>query len=516
MKNSNNPILALQNITKVFPGVRALDNVCIEARRGEVLAICGENGAGKSTLMKIITGLYQPDEGEIFIHGKQVKIHNPLEAKGLGIMMINQECQFVPEMMVGEMLFMGDLPTTQIKRVDWKSIKSKALDVLNREKLIAPESLPFGINTQLKHLSISEIQLLQIVKVLSEDSDIIIMDEPTSSLAKHEADTLMETIGNLRNQGKAIIYISHKMDEIFRIADKITVFRDGTTVGTELASNTDIHKIITMMVGRELSSDYPKIQVPISQELLRVASIHRAGSFHDVSLHVCAGEIVGVAGLVGAGRTEVSRAIFGLDSIDSGDFFIREKKVSIRSVHDSIKHGIAMLSEDRRKYGLVLIRSVKENISLPNLSKFFKRGWYFKRAEDQAVDAHCSSLQVKTASVNSPVQHLSGGNQQKVVLAKWLLKESDILILDEPTRGIDVGAKYEIYKLMGNLVQQGRGIIMISSELPELLGMCDRIYVMSKGSITAELPREDFDQETIMQYATGYKNQYMKIKEPER
>ncbi len=501
----SNTVLSLQNITKVFPGVRALDHVSLDAQKGEVLAICGENGAGKSTLMKIITGLYQPDHGDVIVKGEKVKIHNPQEAKSLGITMVHQECQFVPEMSVSEMLFMGDLPITKMRSIDWKTIKAKARDILSQENLISTESFPYGLKTSLKHLSISEIQLLQIVKVVSEDSDIIIMDEPTSSLAKHEADILLRKVVELRNRGKCILYISHKMDEIFQIADRIAVFRDGYSVGVKIAKKTNIDEIITMMVGRKLSKDYPKATVPIADELFRAENICKDNVFHDVSLRVHGGEIVGIAGLVGAGRTEVARSIFGLDPIDKGQFYVREQEVFLPTVHHSIGHGIAMLSEDRRKYGLVLIRSVKENISLPNLKKFFKKGWLFKKKETDAVSAQCASLQVKAPSINSMVQHLSGGNQQKVVLAKWLLKESSLLILDEPTRGIDVGAKYEIYKLMTTLAAQGRGILMISSELPELLGMCDRIYVMAKGKFTAELSRDEFSQEVIMQYATGVK-----------
>jgi inositol transport system ATP-binding protein len=346
--------------------------------------------------------------------------------------------------------------------------------------------------------------MLEIVKAIHKDSQVIIMDEPTSSIAKKEADDLLTKIIDLKNRGKSIIYISHKMDEIFRIADRVTVFRDGRVVGTNNAEDLSIDKVITMMVGRELSNDYPKISVSRGEELLRVEGLKQAGVFSDINFTLHAGEIVGFAGLVGAGRTEVVRAISGLDPIDGGSVFVRGKEIKVRKVSDSINSGIAMCSEDRRRYGLVLIRNVRENIGLPNLGRYIYHGRLHRSKEIGEVQKQCGNLRIKTPSIEVPASTLSGGNQQKVVLAKWLIKDPSILIFDEPTRGIDVGAKYEIYKLMSEIVRDSKkGILMISSELPELLGMCDRIYVMHKGSLVTELNREQFSQELIMQYATG-------------
>jgi inositol transport system ATP-binding protein len=496
--------LELKNITKAFPGVLALDNVSFSARRGEVHALCGENGAGKSTLMKIINGIYKADSGEICIDGKPVQIQNPIDARKQGIAMIFQECTYVPEMTVAEALFLGALPVSRFGKVDWKHIRKEAGELLKAEGLLSNPRLIDGINTKLKYLSIADIQMLEIVKAIHKDSTLIIMDEPTSSIAQKEVDDLFVKIAELKARGKSVIYISHKLDEIFKISDRITVFRDGKTAGGDDTKNLNVDKVIAMMVGRELSNDYPKISVSPGEELLRLERLNRIGVFRNISFTLHSGEIVGFAGLVGAGRTEVVRAISGLDPIDSGDVIVRNKKVKIKNVKDSVNAGIAMCSEDRRRFGLILIRSVRENMGLPNLARYFFKGRLHKTKEMADVNEQCQNLKIKTPSVETPAASLSGGNQQKVVLAKWLIKDPAVLILDEPTRGIDVGAKYEIYKLMSEIVRDGKkGIVMISSEMPELLGMCDRIYVMSAGRITAELRRDEFSQELIMQYATG-------------
>ena len=496
--------LELKNITKAFPGVLALDNVSFHSYRGEVHAICGENGAGKSTLMKIINGIYKADSGEIFIEGKPVQIQNPIVARKNGIAMIFQECTYVPEMTVSECLYMGDLPINKFGQVDWKYIHKRTEELLRAEGLIDNPRMVDGIHTKLKYLSIADIQMLEIVKAIQKDSSILIMDEPTSSLAQKEVDNLFKKILELKNRGKSIIYISHKMDEIFKIADRVTIFRDGKVVGGDDIKNLTINKVIAMMVGRELTNDYPKISIPVGKRLLTVENLNRIGVFSDISFTLNAGEIVGFAGLVGAGRTEVVRALCGLDPIDSGKINVDGRDILVKTVSDSVKNGIAMCSEDRRRYGLVLVRSVRENMGLPNLSRYIFGGWLHKNKERREVQDQCKNLLIKTPSIETPVANLSGGNQQKVVLAKWLIKDPSILILDEPTRGIDVGAKYEIYKLMTDIVRDGKkGIIMVSSEMPELLGMCDRIYVMSKGRIAVELQKEVFSQELIMQYATG-------------
>jgi inositol transport system ATP-binding protein len=495
--------LELRNVTKHFPGVRALDAVSISARAGEVFAICGENGAGKSTLMKIINGNYKADAGEMYIKGEKVQIANPTLARKHGIAMIYQECNFVSELSVAESLFLGRIPVNRFRQVDWKFIYKHTEQLLKAEGLWNNPRLIEGVHTKLKYLTIADIQMLEIVKAISQDSNILIMDEPTSSISIKEANELLGKIKELRNRGKCIIYISHKMDEIFRIADVISVFRDGRVVETKPVDQWDIDSVIQSMVGRELTGDYPKETVQIGQTLLDVHNFNSKGVFNNISFHLKAGEIVGFAGLVGAGRTEMVRALFGLDPYDSGTVTINGDEVTIKNVNSSITHGMAMLSEDRRRYGLVPIRSVRENIALPNLARYIYGGRLHSTKETEEITKTANSIQIKTPSLETTVANLSGGNQQKVVLAKWLIKDSNIMILDEPTRGIDVGAKYEIYKLMSNIVKSGKGIVMISSELPELLGMCDRIYVMSKGTITAELSQKDFSQETIMKYATG-------------
>lgn len=492
--------LRVSKVSKSFPGVKALDNIDFTVRKGSVHVLCGENGAGKSTLMKIINGIYQPDSGEIFVDEKPVRIHSPIQARHLGISMVFQELNYIPEMTVKESFFIGEMPVNRLLKVDWKEINRRT------RELLAEEGLQYDPNTQMKDLSISDIQMLEITKAISHSSDIIIMDEPTSAITQAEVERLFTRIRALRDRGKSIIYISHRLEEIFRIADDITVLRDGCVVISKPKEELDIDAVISYMVGRKLTNSYPKEEVARGEELIDVKGLGRSGVFQDVNLTLHAGEIVGFAGLMGAGRTEVMRALFGLDSFDSGRVKIRGKPVRIKSVADSIVNGMVMLSEDRRRYGLVPIRSIRENVSLASLGQFIYRGRLHARKENAAVSDICGRIRVKAPSLDTTVEALSGGNQQKVVLAKWMVREPEILILDEPTRGIDVGAKYEIYKLMAELAREGKALLIVSSELPELLGMCDRLYVMSKGRITGELRREEFSQETIMKMATGIIN----------
>ncbi|MFA7119056.1 MAG: sugar ABC transporter ATP-binding protein, partial [Sphaerochaetaceae bacterium] len=483
----NETILELNGINKTFPGVKALDNVSMVAKAGEVLAICGENGAGKSTLMKIINGNYVADSGEIKIKGKKVNITSPLVARQNGIAMIFQECNYIPELSVAEAMYLGHLPVNKFHQVDWKAIHTNTEALLKAEGLYNNSRLIDGINTKLKYLSIADIQMLEIIKAISQNSQILIMDEPTSSISTKEADELLKKVLDLKNRGKCIIYISHKMDEIFKIADSIAVFRDGKSIMTKATTDWSVEEVIKTMVGRELSNNYPKENVEIGRTLLEVENLHSTGIFSNINFTVHAGEIIGFAGLVGAGRTEVVRAVSGLDHFDDGKIKVDGKEIVVKSVNDSTKHGIAMLSEDRRRYGLVPIRCVRENISLPNLKRYFFKGRWHEKKEISEATKQVDSLRIKTPSLESQVANLSGGNQQKVVLAKWLLKDPKILILDEPTRGIDVGAKYEIYRLMTRIAKEGKGIVMVSSEMPELLGMCDRIYVMATGKMTTVL-----------------------------
>ena len=489
--------LELRNISKSFPGVKALDGVSFKVRKGTTHVLCGENGAGKSTLMKIINGIYTPDEGEILLDGKPVKIDNPIHARSLGISMIFQELSFVPEMTVAENIFLGRWPMDKFHRVDHQEMYRQTQALMERE------GLHYSPYEQLKNLSVSDIQMLEIIKAVSNDPQIVIMDEPTSAITDKEIEKLFEMIRTLKERGASIIYISHKMDEIFRIADDITVLRDGSMVDSRPASELDVDETIALMVGRRMENKYPWEAVPKGDVLLDVKHLTSEGVFRDISFNIRAGEIVGFSGLMGAGRTEVVRALFGLDPYDSGEITIKGRRREHLNVKQNIADGLVMLSEDRRRYGLIPIRSVMENVSLANLRKFIYKGRLHRKEERDAVTEQCRSMNVKTPTLETTVEALSGGNQQKVVLAKWMEVDPDILLMDEPTRGIDVGAKFEIYKLMIDLARKGKALLMVSSELPELLGMCDRIYVLSQGRITGELKREDFSAEQIMHYAIG-------------
>lgn len=491
------PRLELTGIEKSFPGVKALENVSFSVRRGTVHVLCGENGAGKSTLMKIINGIYQPDAGVMRLDGQVVRINNAIEARKHRISMIFQELNYIPELTIEQTMFLGREPVNSLGKIDWKKIRRDTL------QLFAQEKLDYKPDTQMKELSISDIQMLEIVKAISYDADVIIMDEPTSAITQREVERLFDKINVLRSRGASIIYISHKLDEIFKIADEITVLRDGTVVGSYPKSELDIDKVITMMVGRVITNSYPKEEVKLGDKILEVQDLQSPGVFQDISFHVRAGEIVGFAGLMGAGRTEVMRTLFGLDHYSSGQVQIEGRGVRINRVSDSINSRLVMLSEDRRRYGLIPVRSIRENISLATLSQFIYMGFLHEKKENESINEICQKMRVKAPDWETTVEALSGGNQQKVVLAKWMVRDPAVLIMDEPTRGIDVGAKVEIYKLMSALAHEGKGLVMVSSELPELMGMCDRIYVMSQGKITGELERSDFSQEAIMRLATA-------------
>ncbi|MCZ3378145.1 sugar ABC transporter ATP-binding protein [Rhizobium sp. AG207R] len=491
------PLLELRRIEKSFPGVHALKNMSFSVRRGSVHVICGENGAGKSTLMKIINGIYQPDSGSILFEGQEVVISNPTVAKTYKIYMISQELNYIPEMTVEESLFLGQEPLNRFGGIDWKEIRKRTITLLKQE------NLPYRPETKLKDLSVSDIQMLEIMKAVSQDASILIMDEPTSAITTKEVDVLFRKIDQLRSKGVGIVYISHRFDELFRIADDITVIRDGAWVDTRPASQLNIETIIQLMVGRVLDNVYPpRPQKAVGETILSVEGLSDGDRFHNITFNLKAGEILGFSGLMGAGRTEVMRAIFGLAPYLAGTIRIRGKEVKISSVKDAIAHKIAMLSEDRKRYGIIQYRDIKENAGLSSLEKFIKGGFRNARKERELISSVCGRMRVKAPTLETSIDALSGGNQQKVVFAKWMLREPDILILDEPTRGIDVGAKYEIYKIMMELAAEGKAVIMISSELPEIIGVCDRVYVMADGHITGELPHELFTQERIMKYAT--------------
>lgn len=489
--------LRVSGIEKSFPGVKALSNIDFAVRKGTVHALCGENGAGKSTLMKVLTGLYKADKGQIYIDEKPVEIRNPIQAREYGISMIAQELNYVSELSVEENLFMGRLPKNRYGGVDWKKVRSEAV------KFLKEEHLDYAPDQKLKTLTVSDIQMLEIIKAVTNNAQVVLMDEPTSSISHNEVKLLFEKIAELKKKGVSIIYISHKMDEVFQIADDITVIRDGSVVSTDRAEDLDIETVIARMVGRKMDNAYPKEILPLGDKVFEVENFNEKGMFADISFHARKGEIVGFAGLVGAGRTEVMRAVFGLDHKDTGVVKIDGKEVTIRSPKDAIRQKLIMLSEDRKEYGIIPVRSVMENASIGSLDRYFFGGRNHRGKERQEVDTIFRKMNVKTPSLETLIASLSGGNAQKVLLARWMLCEPEIMILDEPTRGIDVGAKFEIYKLMTDIVKEGKTIVMVSSELPELIGMCDRIYVMCQGRIMGCLERNEFSQETIMMHATG-------------
>lgn len=491
--------MRVAGVEKSFPGVKALSNIDFSVRKGTVHALCGENGAGKSTLMKIIMGLYKADKGQIYIDEKPVEIKSPIQAMEYGISMIAQELNYVPELSVAENLFLGRLPVTKLGRVDWKKVKKEA------KKFLEDEGLAYAPEQKLKTLTVSDIQMLEIIKAITNNAQIIIMDEPTSSITEREVRLLFDKISELKEKGVSIIYISHKMEEVFQIADDITVLRDGSVVSTDRAEDLDLDTVIARMVGRKIENVYPKETVPLGDMALEVEHFTKQGIFEDISFHVRKGEIVGFAGLVGAGRTETMRAIFGLDSCDSGTLKIDGKETKIKSPEDGIKKKMIMLSESRREDGIIPPRSVLENASLASLKNYIFGGYAHRRKERSEVQNMFDKMSVKTPTLETEISKLSGGNQQKVLLARWMLCDPEVMILDEPTRGIDVGAKFEIYRLMTDIVKEQRAVIMVSSELPELIGMCDRIYIMCQGHITGCVEKGEFSQETIMKYATGLK-----------
>ncbi|MDQ0338328.1 ribose transport system ATP-binding protein [Caldalkalibacillus uzonensis] len=491
-------LLRMEDIDKRFPGVQALSKARFELKKGEVHALVGENGAGKSTLMKILTGIYQKDAGTIFFKGKEIDIPNTKTAQNLGISMIHQELNLMPDLTVAQNIFIGREPRKRFQLfLDEK--RQNEMASLMFERL----NLNLDLNTLVSELTVAKQQMVEIAKALSFDAEVLIMDEPTAALTENEIEDLFKIIHQLRDNGVGIIYISHRMDELKRITDRITVMRDGCYVDTVNTQEVSIDEIVAMMVGREIKYSFkPKIERVSNEKVLEVKHLNRGSILKDISFYLNKGEILGFAGLMGAGRTEVARAIFGADPIDSGDIYIHGQKVVINSTHDAVKHGIGYLSEDRKQFGLLTEMDVKTNIALPSYRKFmWAGGWMNDNHIDRVSTDIVEDLKVKTPSIHQQVKFLSGGNQQKVVIGKWLVRDCDILIFDEPTRGIDVGAKREIYNLLNKLAKQGKSIIMISSELTEILLMSHRIIVMCEGRITGELKNENVTQETIMNYA---------------
>ena len=491
-------ILEMRDITKRFPGVLALDRAKLHLRAGEVHCLVGENGAGKSTMMKILAGAQPMDSGEILLEGETIQIHSPHHAQQLGISMIYQEFNLSPYLSVAENIFLGREPRLGGSPfIDWQRMYREAREILGRIRV------DLDVKRPVNELSVAQQQMVEIAKALSVNAKIIVMDEPSATLTEHELEALFDLVRTLRAQGIGLIYISHRLEEIFYVGDRVTVMRDGEHIATNLVSDVDREDIIRMMVGRELKDEYPKEFFPLGRVRLQVDSLSRDGVFRDVSFTLRQGEIVGLTGLVGAGRTEVARTIFGADRKSSGILRLDGEVVDIRSPQDAIRHGIGLLTEDRKNQGLVLGMTVRENTTLSNLGSLVWGPFVRRRRERAVAEQYVRELQIKTPSIEQVAQNLSGGNQQKLVLAKWLFTQSKVLIFDEPTRGIDVGAKAEIFKLMNALVEQGVAMLVISSELPEVLGMCDRILVMHEGRLAGQLMHEEATQEGIMRLATG-------------
>lgn len=493
------PMLRMEGVSKIFPGVKALDNVDITAYGGEVTALMGENGAGKSTLMKILSGVYQKDEGKVFIDGVEAHIKGIKSAEEYGVTIIHQEMSVLNNLTVAENIFLGN------EKFHKFTGKINKKELVERSKLFLDQiGANINPNTLVSSLNVGEKQMVEIAKALTKNARVIIMDEPTTALTEVETKNLFKVIDSLKKKGIAIIYISHRMEEIFAICDRVEVLRDGKIAGNALIKDIDNDKLISMMVGRKIEDQFPYREVKSGKDILEVMNLNANVGIKDISFNVKEGEILGIAGLMGSGRTEVAKTIFGEYKKTSGSIKIKGKEVNIKNIQQAIDNGICYLSEDRKKEGCVLSLSVAENMILSNLKKYESKMMSIdKNKAIKDVDYYIDKIKIKTPNRDQLIKNLSGGNQQKVILAKWLMLSPEVLIIDEPTRGIDVGAKKEIYELLNELKASGKAIIMISSDLPEVLGISDRIIVMSEGRISGELKREEASQESIMKLAVG-------------
>ena len=487
-------VLELRNITKIFPGVRALDKVQFTLKPGEIHALMGENGAGKSTFIKVITGVHQAEEGEMFLNGEKVRFKNTKDAQKAGIAAIYQHVTAYPHLTVAENIFMGH-HKKKFGVVQWNEMYAEA------DKYLAELNADFSSRTIMGNLSVAQQQMVEIAKALSMNARILIMDEPTAALTKRESEELYRITRKLRDEGVSIIFISHRFEDMYALASRVTVFRDAKYIGTydvDAITNADL---ITAMVGREIKDLFPKPEIEIGEEILRVENLNRTGFFKDVSFAVHKGEILGLTGLVGARRTEVVQTIFGVEKLTSGKIFLEGKEIKVKNPSDAINHGIGLLPENRQTEGLILDWGIGRNITLPELKSYVKQLFIQEKTERSNSRELAERVDTKAVTIFDKASSLSGGNQQKVVVAKALGSDFKVLILDEPTKGVDVGAKAAIYEIMGELAQQGYAIIMISSEMPEILGMCDRIVVMCEGRVTGELSREEATQEKILELA---------------
>ena len=487
----------MEGISKSFPGVQALNDVHFEVQSGEVHALIGENGAGKSTLMKCLTGIYVPEEGTMTFKGEPWKVSNPKEATDKGISIIHQELNLMNALTVAQNIFIGREPRKMSFVLDDKKMRRETLKLMERiDFYLDPDAI---VGT----LTVAQMQMVEILRSLVVDTDILVLDEPTSSLTSAEVDKLFTIIRGLRDAGKGIVYISHRLEEFDHIVDKVTVLRDGQYVNTKLWKETTINEMIASMVGREMTEQFPERHAEIGEVVLEAKNIVRGKVLKNCSMYVRRGEVLGMAGLMGAGRTELARAIYGADKIDSGEVFINGKKVNIHNPKDAVKLGIAYLSEDRKRDGLMLDQDVSFNTYIANLDKYSKGGIVNDKEIRKTVGEFVEALSIKTPSLQQLTQFLSGGNQQKVLVARWLCKKSDIIFFDEPTRGIDVGSKYEIYCLINELAENGAAVVMITSEMAEILGMSDRIMVMYEGTVVGELSAEEANQEIVLHMASN-------------
>jgi len=493
--------LAMQGISKSFSGVKVLHEVDLTLYQGEVLALLGENGAGKSTLMKILNGDYRKDGGRIELFGQEVDFRTPRQAMDAGVRVIYQELNSVPELSVAENIFLGDAPVRSLAgpvvSVDWSTMNARARQVLD---MLGADVDP---STPMKRLTVAEKQLVEIAKALHARASVLVMDEPTAALGQREVDRLFEVIARLKRQDVSIIYISHRLEEVFRVADRVAVLRDGRNAGEFLVGETSLPELVRAMVGRELSEVYPRKQSQIGDVVLQVRHLTSHGALEDISFDLRRGEILGVFGLLGAGRTELTRALFGAYPVHGGTIAVDGAPVRITSPRDAKRAGIALVPLDRKLEGLVLDMSVRENIVLPTIQKFARFGFLNGREQDEAAQKWVRHLGIRLAHLGQRVRFLSGGNQQKVVLAKWLEGGPKVLVLNEPTRGVDVGARVDIYNILEQLAQQGMGIIISSSDMPELLSLSDRVLVLHRGRVTAELPREEATKEKLLYFAVG-------------
>ncbi len=496
--NTNEYQVVMQGISKHFGGVSALNEVDFSVKKGEIHALMGENGAGKSTLMKVLAGAHLKDDGKIFLDGKEVDITSPKSGHNHGISVIYQEFALAPDLTVAENIFIDNLGSGS-KIIKWKMLRN------NAKKLL--DELGFGnikVNVKVGKLSVAYQQVVEICKAMSRKSSVLVLDEPTAVLASNEVSQLFKLLKQLRNTGVSIIYVSHRISEIFELCDRITVLKDGNYVDTVNVCETNEHELVTMMIGRELKELFPSRNVKIGEEVLRVEGISNGDRAQNISFSVRSGEVLGVSGLIGAGRTETMRAIFGADKKTGGLTYLLGEPVNIRTPRHAVRKGLGMLPEDRKAQGVLLDMSVKINSTLSSIRKYNRfLGWINKREEERVVKELVKELTVKTTSINAPVTSLSGGNQQKVALTKWLASGCRVLILDEPTRGVDVGAKVEIYKVINKLAKEGVAIIMISSEMPEIIGMSDRVIIMREGKLMGELKRDEINENDLIKLSMG-------------